>query len=108
MKRFLAAIALVLMAGSTAFAHHPYVALLPVAPAPYAAYYGPAPVVPYYAPVAAAPYIPAPAMAYYRPGPVVAPAPVVVAPAYGRAVVIRPKVYVAGQPVRNLLRAVTP
>ena len=116
MKSFAVAIALVLMAGSTAFAFHPYVATLPVPPTPYAAYYAPQPVVPYYAPAptvayfAPAPtyYSPVPAVTYYAPTPMVVPAPVAVAPVYGRAVVIRPKVYVAGQPVRNVLRAVTP
>jgi len=42
----------------------------------------------------------APYRTYYAP----APAPVVVA----QPVVVRQKVYVAGQPVRNVLRAITP
>jgi hypothetical protein len=84
------------------------VAVVPVAPAPYVAYYAPPPV-PYYAPApGVAYYAPGPAVAYYSPAPTVVAAPLAVAPVYGRAVVIRPKVYVAGQPVRNVLRAVTP
>lgn len=59
------------------------------------------PVVPAYAPVVA-----------YRPMVVPAPVPVVYgAPAVvyaGRPAVVRSKVYLPGQPVRNILRAVTP
>jgi hypothetical protein len=99
-----------------------YIGYMPAAPV--VAYYQ-APIVPY-GPVLAAPvagpvvstayYAPAPyfvaqpvAVPYYVAQPVVAPAVVpAVAPVYGRAVVVRPKVYVVGQPVRNVLRAVTP
>jgi hypothetical protein len=119
------AFVLAVMAGSSLFAQG-YVAYMPVGPAPVAAFYAPAPVVgygpvvgtSYYAP---APYYAAPAP-YYAASPVVAPyyvaspvavapgvaPPVAVAPVYGRAVIVRPKVYVVGQPVRNVLRAVTP
>ena len=72
-----------------------------------------APVVTAYSPVVVAP--PAPAVITYRPVvPVVAYRPVVTSyggPAYvpaGRPVVMRTKVYVPGQPVRNLFRAIAP
>jgi hypothetical protein len=99
---------------------HPYAVYMPVVAAPVAGYYTTGPVVPYapvpttayYAPPAA--FYPAPAP-YLVAAPVVTPvvtpvvAPVAVAPVYyGRAVVVRPKVYVRGEPVRNVLRAVTP
>jgi hypothetical protein len=110
----------VLLAASSASAHlhgvYAPVVPAPVVPAPVAAYYATGPVVPYapvvttayYAPPAA--FYPAPAP-YYVAAPIVAPvvAPVAVAPVYyGPAVVVRPKVYVRGEPVRNVLRAVTP
>jgi hypothetical protein len=122
MKTFAMAMALAtvftvaLMASGTAHAQV-VVTYMPVAPAPVAAYYAPAPVVTtaYYAP---APYYVASPVSYYAAAPVVAPmaAPYYVAsplvPAgpyyYGRRVIVRPKVYVVGQPVRNVLRAVTP
>lgn len=60
-------------------------------------------------------YRPAPVVTYYAPAPTVvySPVPTVVAPVpapvyVGRPAVIRSKVYYRGQPVRNLLRAVTP
>lgn len=129
MKNFVAAMAVVLLAGSTAFGQQAYVVMMPVAqaaPIPVATYYQPAAPVAYYAPtpvaspVVAVPqqyYVASPVVAvprrYYVASPVVAPAPmasaVVVPPsAYGRPVVVHPKVYVPGQPVRNVLRAVTP
>jgi hypothetical protein len=71
--------------------------------------YGPVVTTAYYAPV---PYLaPAPVvMPYYAASPVVAyyGGPVAVAPVYGRPVIVRPKVYIPGQPVRNVVRAVTP
>ena len=87
------------------------------APAPAVVYSAPAPVVTYYAaPVAACP---APAVTYAAP--VVTYRPVAVAPVYragypvavapavvARPVVIGTDVYVPGQPIRNLLRAITP
>jgi hypothetical protein len=103
---------------------HGYAVYMPVVPAPVAGYYTTGPVMPYapvittayYAPPAV--YYPAPAPApYYVATPVIAPvpvpapvavAPVAVAPVYGPKVVVRPKVYVRGEPVRNVLRAVTP
>jgi hypothetical protein len=72
----------------------------------------PAPVLAAAPPVIVSP--PAPVITYYSApafGPVfyprryVVPAPVVVRP---RTYVLRPKVYVRGQPVRNYIRAVTP
>ena len=111
-------LAMVLMVGSNALAQG-YVAYMPVGPAPVAAYYAPAPVLSYGPVVTTAYYAPAP---YYVASPVVTPyyvaspvavapvavGPVAVAPVYGRPVIVRPKVYVVGQPVRNVLRAVTP
>lgn len=61
------------------------------------------PTVTYYAPPAAGYAGPAPVMGY-QPGAYIAPAPVY----YPAPVVIRPKVYILGQPVRNALRAITP
>jgi hypothetical protein len=113
-------LALVLAASTCAMAHT-YVTYMPVGAAPVVGYYGPAPMVAYgpmvrtayYAPpayVAPAPYYvasPVQATAYYAP-PAVMPAPMAVGPVYGRPVIVHPKVYVPGQPVRNVLRAVTP
>ncbi len=114
-----ALVAAVIVVASNATAQT-YFGYMPAVPAPVAGYYatGPvamyAPVVAtaYYAPPAA--YYPAPAP-YYVASPVAVPyyaaAPVAVAPVYygyGPAVVVRPKVYVRGEPVRNVLRAVTP
>ncbi|MGA2069550.1 MAG: hypothetical protein ABSG86_31655 [Thermoguttaceae bacterium] len=110
MKRFLLATAVLLLAGSTALGQAPYVTLMPVAPAPAVTYYAypPAPLV---APVVTLP------PRYYVASPVVAPAPLAAASpypmagpplVYGPRVVVHPKVYVAGQPIRNVLRAVTP
>jgi hypothetical protein len=115
-KTLVAALVIVLLAGTTALAY-PW-AGVPVVPAP-ATYYVPSPVVvqAYYPPVYAAPApvyaVPAPvvvARPYLVAAPVVSPLPVAVpAPVYyGRPVVVHPKVYVPGQPVRNVLRAVTP
>jgi hypothetical protein len=109
-------LAIVLVASSSLFAQG-YATFVPAGPAPAVAYYGPAPVVPYGPVVSTAYYAPAP---YYVAAPVVVPrryyvaapvvaAPVVVAPAYyGRPVIVRPKIYIPGEPVRNVLRAVTP
>jgi len=67
----------------------------PVAPAPHVSYYAPAaPYVTYYAPYATYAPIVAPVRAYYAvPG----------VSNYGT-----PRVYVPGEPVRNVLKAVTP
>ena len=69
------------------------------APAPTTTYYAPTPVTTYYAPTTTA-YVPTPVTTYYAPA-----APVTV---YRPGVVVRPKVYVSGQPVRNFFRAITP
>jgi hypothetical protein len=100
-----------------------YIGYMPAAPVPAVSYYSPAPVVgygpvvatSYYAPQtvyysAPAPYYVAAPVAtpYYVASPYV-PAPVAMAPVYyGRPVIVRPKVYIPGQPVRNVFRAVTP
>ncbi len=110
MKSFVVALALalVLTLGSSVLAQG-YMAFLPAGPVPVATYYAPAPVVSYSPVVTASYYAPAP---YYVAAPVVAPAyyagPVAVAPVYGRPVIVRPKYYYPWQPVRNVLRAVTP
>ena len=52
------------------------------------------------------PVIPARAVVRYRPAITVYSVPGVIA--RGRQVIVRPKVYVRGQPVRNILRAITP
>ena len=72
----------------------------------YTTYYAPVLYVDYYAPpVAYTTYYPSPYVTYY--GPTVA-----AYPAYhvkpGWSVFGAPRVYVAGQPVRNVLRAITP
>ena len=105
MKSFLVAIAVVLLAGSTAFGQVGYVTMMPVQPTPVVTYY------PYVAPPVVQYGMP-----YYVASPVIAPAPVVAYPYavaappvyYGPRVWVHPKVYVAGRPVRNVLRAVTP
>ena len=76
------------------------------APVSYASYYAPTPYVAYYAPpVAYTAYYAAPYAAYY--GPTVAAYPAYYG-APGWSVFGAPRVYVAGQPVRNVVRAVTP
>ena len=108
MKTLLAALAIVLVMGSTALAGHRYVVAYP-APVPVVSYYAPA------APVYVAP-APVPYNAYYAPPavayPVAVPAPVYAYPApvyaYPAPVVVRAKVYPYGQPVRNVFRAVLP
>ncbi|MBN2024368.1 MAG: hypothetical protein JW809_16415 [Pirellulales bacterium] len=104
MKSFLAllAVGVVLMAASTATAGWAYAAAGP-------AVYGYYPI----APVYTYPAYPGPVpMVVARPVvPVVAPAPFVYGPApvvYGYPYVVRSRVYVPGQPVRNTLRAVFP
>ena len=78
---------------------------------------GPVPVVTYYAPTPTYVYPPAPVPtvtyysgpAYSAAAPTYAPSVVAYPPVYyGRPVVVRPKVYVYGQPVRNVIRAITP
>jgi hypothetical protein len=116
MKTLALAFGLAILAFASSARAQAYIGYMPAAPA--VAYYAPAPVVGY-GPVVATSYY-APQVAYYAaPAPYVvaspvvttayyAPAPVAVAPVYGPAVVVRPKVYIYGQPVRNVLRAVTP
>ena len=110
MKTILAAPVLVFVAASTALGQVGYVTMMPVQPGPVVAYY------PYAATPIVGPVVEY-APRYYAASPIVAPAPVLVAPpyvwagppvVYGPGVLVRPKVYVAGQPVRNVLRAVTP
>jgi hypothetical protein len=111
-KSLLAALSGLLAAGSTAAAGtyridtvQPYPVRTTVVYRPGIVYtYSPVtPAVTYYAPPVVTYPGPAPFFAY-RPGAYLAPAPVY----YPAAVVVRPKVYVRGQPVRNMLRAVTP
>ncbi len=71
-------------------------------------YYPPtAPVTTYYAPAV-------PVTTYYAPAPIYTAPPVPVTTYYAPAVtytpryIVRPKVYVRGQPIRNVLRAITP
>ena len=137
MKSFVAALGVVLLTGSTASAHPGYVPFIPVVAPPPVTYYQPAPVVAAYPPApAVAAYPVAPPTYYYAPAPVaiqpvvptgytvaspvlappMLPAPVVAplpAPFYatsinGRPVIVHPKVYVPGEPIRNVLRAITP
>jgi hypothetical protein len=119
--------AAVVLVASNAMAQA-YVTYMPVGPTPVVTYYSPyspAPVASYgpvvstsyYAPetvyyAAPTPYYAAPTP-YYVASPVATPyyvaSPYVAAPAYyGPSVIVRPKVYVRGEPVRNLIRAVTP
>jgi hypothetical protein len=51
-------------------------------------------------------YVPAAPTVVYQPIVTTVPAPVYVP--VGRPVIVRPKVYVPGQPVRNVFRAITP
>lgn len=99
MKRLLAALGcfVLVLACTTSTAQGQVVAYQAYSPVtPYGVYGPPVPYAAYYAP--------APVMVY-RPYPAYVPAPVYYGPG---AVVVRPKVYVRGQPVRNVLRAVTP
>ena len=114
MKSFVTALtlAIVLMLSSNVLAQG-YATFMPVGPVPVATYYAPAPVVAYGPVVRAAYYAPAtyyvasPAP-YYVASPVVTPyyvaSPVAVAPVYAQPLIVHPKVYVPGQPVRNVLR----
>lgn len=107
MKIAILAVVIILLAASTAFGGWQHVVPV-VVPAPTVvySYYPVGPVYAYPAPVLypVAPvfYPPAPALVYPRrvvyPAGVLAPAPVVV----------RTKVFVRGQPVRNVVRAVVP
>ena len=114
----LAALAVVLLACSTASAGWPYVGPVVVAPSPMVvhSYYPAGPVYGYPAPVVTvAPRVVYRAPVFY-PAPVVYRAPVVYGPhvvyrgplAYPAPVVVRSKVYIPGRPVRNLVRAVLP
>jgi hypothetical protein len=104
MKSILAAVAVVLFLGSTAYGQWyvgPRAVYYPAAPAyayPAPVYAYPAPVYGYRVPAVA----PAPYVAY---APIVAPARVWVGPP---AVVVRGKAYIPGRPVRNAVRAVLP
>lgn len=83
------------------------------------------PVAPAMAPMAApmvpAPAVVAPTIAYYYPAPRIAYRPVIAAPTVvgyapaavpavvaARPIIVRPKIYVPGQPIRNVFRAITP
>jgi hypothetical protein len=119
----LAGIAVVLLACSTASAGWAYVGPVVVPPPTVVhSFYPVGPVYAYPAPVVAVPprvvyrppvVVPAPVVypppVVYRP-PVAYPAPVFYGPAavYPAPVVIHPKIYVRGQPVRNVIRAVLP
>lgn len=84
---------------TTTYAPAPVITYRPVAPTYYAA---PTPVITYRPPVIAyAPALPVYGATTYSTYPVV---PTVVA----RPVIVSPKVYVPGQPIRNVLRAITP
>lgn len=75
-------------------------------PVPAVTVYRPAPVVTTYRPAPVVPYRPAPVVTTYRPVyPTVVTAPAVVT---ARPVIVDTDVYVPGQPVRNVLRAITP
>ena len=103
MKRVLLAVAIVVLGCSVASAGWGYAhpVAVPVAPPVVVhSYYPVGPVYAYRPPAVAVPVVPAPVR-------VAVPAPVVYGYRY-RPVVVRPKVYVWGQPVRNVLRAVTP
>jgi hypothetical protein len=114
----LAVIVAALIAVASSAKAQMYPGYMPAVPASVAGYYATGPVAAYapvvttayYAPPAV--YYPAPAP-YYVASPIAMPyyaaAPVAVAPVYyGPAVVVRPKFYIRGEPVRNVLRAVTP
>ncbi len=88
-----AAVVLVLLAGSTVSAGWGYA--VPVVPAPVVSYMPVAPVAAYYPPP----------VVVYRP-PLVVARPVMVAPA--PVVIVRPRVLIPGQPVRNVLRVTWP
>jgi hypothetical protein len=122
MRSIFAAIAVVLLLGSTAYGDWyvgPRVVYYPAAPvyaypAPAPLYAYPAPVYAYRVPIVApAPYVayspvvPAPAFA---PAPVIAPPLVAPAPVVVRTprVVVRTKVYYPWQPARNVVKAVLP
>ena len=106
MKPMLAAVAIVLLAGSPALAHYWGYAPVVVAPAPMVAYYAPPPPMAYYGPAPVVTYYgPAPVYAY-PPGMVVARPRFVAAPVWVPApVMVRPRFFVPGEPVRNVLRA---
>lgn len=99
------AVAVVLLAGSTASAAWTYLSPVVVPPPTVVHSYWPVGPVYAYAP----PVVTVPARVVYRP-PVVVSAPVVYPPAVvaPAPVVVRSRVYVRGQPVRNVIRAVLP
>jgi hypothetical protein len=107
MKTFVMALslAIVLMASSNVLAQV-YATYMPVAPAPVVVGYGPVVSTSYYAPTPY--YVASPVVTPYYVASPIAVGPVAVAPYYGRPVIVRPKIYVPGQPVRNVIRAVTP
>jgi hypothetical protein len=100
MKRVLLAMAVVLMAASTALGGWRYVPGRVVVTAPVVHSYWPVgPVYAYPPAVAVAPVVPvAPVAPVVAPATVVAPAPVVV----------RPRAYIPGRPVRRAVRVVLP
>jgi hypothetical protein len=112
MRSIFAAVAVVLLLGSTAYGQWyvgPRAVYYPASPyyaysAPVYAY--PAPYYAYRTPVVASPYYAySPVYSPVMPAPVVAPAPVW----YGApGVVVRSRVYIPGRPVRNAVRAVWP
>jgi hypothetical protein len=113
MKSVIAAAGIILLASSTAMAQYGYYgAPVVAAPVPTVSYYAPAPTVSYYAPPPTVSYYaPAPTVAYYPGAPVYGyPGPVVVAPrvVIGGPGVFGPRVYVVGQPVRNVVRWAVP
>jgi hypothetical protein len=99
MKSFIAATVMVALVASASFAFSQTVVTYYPSGVPVTTYYGPSPRVPvttYYAPVTR--YY-APVTTYYAPA---------VTAYYSPAYIVRPKVYVRGQPIRNVLRAITP
>ncbi len=107
MKSFvmILSLALLLMLSSNVLAQV-YATYAPVGPVPVTTYYSPAPVLSYGPVVSTSYYAPLPYTAYYAPAPYYVGSPVVVGPVYGWPVVVRPRFYVPGQPVRNVLRAI--
>jgi hypothetical protein len=92
------------------YTYSPVMVDAPVVAAPVTTYYAPVPVTAYYGVPPVRTYYASPPVVTYRvPGPSY---PLVygpVVPSYSApGVVVRPKVYVPGQPVRNVLRAITP
>lgn len=99
MRTIVFALTAIVVVGTAASAWAQRVVTYYPAAAPVATYYAPSVPVATYAP--ATTYVtPAPVTTYY--------APVVTPRYYAPRVIVRPKVYVRGQPIRNVLRAITP